>query len=70
MNALTSTSAPRFRCPRRITITLPYQVASSLQERCDDEGRSLSNLAAYLIESSLKTAEPEPPVRMSQSAWR
>ena len=55
MQTLSRITPPTFRNPRRITITLPYQVACSLQERCDDEGRSLSNLAAFLIESSLKT---------------
>lgn len=45
-----------FRNPRRISITIPYNVAVSLQERCDEEGRSLSNLAASLLESSLDQA--------------
>lgn len=45
--------APVFRCSRRISITLPHHVACTLQKRCDDEGRSLSNLAAYLLESSI-----------------
>ena len=51
--------AARFRHPRRISITLPHHVACSLQQRSDDEGRSLSNLAAYLLEWSLNTAGPE-----------
>lgn len=41
------------RRPRRISITIPYNVAISLETRCDREGRSLSNLAAYLLEHSL-----------------
>jgi len=45
--------ASAFRSPRRITITLPHNAFCALQERSDVEGRSLSNLAAYLIESSL-----------------
>lgn len=52
--------APAFRSPRRITITLPYNAFSSLQERSDQEGRSLSNLAAYLIESSLDNPNQAP----------
>jgi hypothetical protein len=44
-----------FRAPRRITITLPHNAFCDLQQRCDDEGRSLSNLAAYLLETALKT---------------
>lgn len=51
-----------FRHPRRITITMPHHVASSLQMRSDDEGRSLSNLAAYLLECSLRqSADPADP---------
>jgi hypothetical protein len=45
---------PAFRSPRRVTITLPYATYQDLQERADDEGRSLSNLAAFLLESSLQ----------------
>jgi hypothetical protein len=45
---------PAFRSPRRVTITLPYATYHDLQERADDEGRSLSNLAAFLLESSLQ----------------
>ena len=48
--------APGFRRPRRISITLPHHVVCSLQGRSDDEGRSLSNLAAYLLECSLEAA--------------
>ncbi|MEB3156121.1 MAG: hypothetical protein VKO26_01635 [Cyanobacteriota bacterium] len=42
-----------FRKPVRITITLPHNIYQHLKSRSDDEGRSLSNLAAYLIEKSL-----------------
>jgi hypothetical protein len=42
-----------FRKPVRITITLPHNIYQHLKVRSDDEGRSLSNLAAYLIEKSL-----------------
>lgn len=45
---------PAFRSPRRVTITIPYMTYQDLQERADGEGRSLSNLAAYLLESSLQ----------------
>ena len=44
---------PAFRSPRRVTITLPYMTYQDLQARADGEGRSLSNLAAFLLESSL-----------------
>jgi len=45
---------PAFRSPRRVTITLPFMTYQDLQERADGEGRSLSNLAAFLLESSLQ----------------
>jgi hypothetical protein len=44
---------PAFRSPRRVTITLPFATYQDLQVRADEEGRSLSNLAAFLLESSL-----------------
>lgn len=43
-----------FRSPRRVTITLPWATFEALQVRADAEGRSLSNLAAFLLESALK----------------
>jgi hypothetical protein len=55
MAAYSSQTALAFRAPRRITITLPHNAFCDLQQRCDDEGRSLSNLAAYLLETALKT---------------
>ncbi|MFN6353059.1 MAG: ribbon-helix-helix domain-containing protein [Cyanobacteriota bacterium] len=42
-----------FRKPVRVTITLPHNTYLHLKNRSDEEGRSLSNLAAYLIETSL-----------------
>jgi len=52
---------PAFRSPRRVTITLPYATFTDLQQRADDEGRSLSNLAAFLLETSLRPAKPNAP---------
>jgi hypothetical protein len=43
-----------FRKPVRVTITLAHNTYLHLKNRSDEEGRSLSNLAAYLIETSLK----------------
>jgi hypothetical protein len=42
------------RKPTRISITVPYCVADSLQQRSDVEGRSLSNLASHLLELALR----------------
>ncbi len=55
-----NTLAACFRHPHRITITLPHHVACNLQNRSDDEGRSLSNLAAFLLEWALR-ASAYPP---------
>ncbi|MFZ9621142.1 MAG: ribbon-helix-helix domain-containing protein [Prochlorococcaceae cyanobacterium] len=49
----------RSRAPKRLTITLPFTVFSALEQRSGQEGRSLSNLAAYLIERGLN--QPLPP---------
>jgi len=53
MTLSTATRKLVFRKPRRITITVPHHAFSALQQRSDLEGRSLSNLAAYLLEVSL-----------------
>ncbi|MCP9777316.1 MULTISPECIES: ribbon-helix-helix domain-containing protein [unclassified Cyanobium] len=42
------------RQPRRISITLSYHVHEALIRRSDEEGRSVSNLCAFLLEDSLK----------------
>jgi macrodomain Ter protein organizer (MatP/YcbG family) len=42
-----------FRKPVRISITLSYQSWHHLVARSDNEGRSISNLSAYLIERAL-----------------
>ncbi|MFM7549552.1 MAG: ribbon-helix-helix domain-containing protein [Cyanobacteriota bacterium] len=36
--------------PKRISITVPYVTYQKLLGRSDQEGRSLSNLAAYLLD--------------------
>ena len=42
-----------FRSSQRLTITVPHATLDALVERSNREGRSLSNLAAYLLESAL-----------------
>ena len=39
-----------FKKPTRITITINWKTFQELQARSEEEGRSLSNLAAYLLE--------------------
>ena len=41
-----------FKSPKRISITIPHNAYEYLVQRSDREGRSLSNLAAYLLESA------------------
>ena len=43
-----------FRSSQRLTITVAQSTLDSLVQRSGLEGRSLSNLAAYLLESSLE----------------
>ena len=50
-----------FRTSRRISITIPHSIAKNLEERADFEGRSISNLAAYLLEHSLSEIKNSLP---------
>ena len=54
MTAFSLSTAPAFRSPRRISITLSHHTYHQLIARSDDEGRSMSNLAAFLLETSLE----------------
>lgn len=47
--------------PTRVTITVPYEVFTRLRDRADHEGRSTSNLAAFLLERALRPAMQPPP---------
>lgn len=38
------------RRPLRVTTTINWQLHQRLQQRADEEGRSLSNLIAHLLE--------------------
>ena len=42
------------RSPKRITITIPHYTFQKIIERSNEEGRSLSNLAAFILEQGLK----------------
>lgn len=52
-------AASGFRRPVRVSITVPHHIHQALLSRSDQEGRSLSNLAAFLLEASLTSAEME-----------
>ncbi|WP_398317510.1 hypothetical protein [Vulcanococcus sp.] len=53
-----------FRSSQRLTITVAQSTLEALIARSSAEGRSVSNLAAYLIESALDPANhpPQHPV--------
>ena len=40
------------RKPQRVTSTLNWHLHQRLQQRADEEGRSLSGLIAYILERS------------------
>jgi hypothetical protein len=48
------------RVPTRVTITVPYRVFMALRDRADREGRSTSNLAAFLLERTLLVPTEKP----------
>jgi hypothetical protein len=41
------------RAPQRVTITLNYAAYKSLEKRSTVEGRSMSNLAAFILENAV-----------------
>lgn len=58
------------RQPRRISITLSFQVHEALLCRSEEEGRSLSNLCAFLLEEALRDSTRlllEPRAAMARS---
>jgi hypothetical protein len=50
-------AAIAFRKPQRVTITVAHSVYHYLCERSAHEGRSLSNLAAHLLERGISRVE-------------
>jgi hypothetical protein len=46
-----------FRSPTRISITLPDCIYQHLLRRSDEEGRSLRNLAAFLLEMAFEKSD-------------
>ena len=54
MGARSNPCNPTLRHPQRICITLPHHVFEALLRRSAEQGRSMSNLSAYLLEQSLQ----------------
>lgn len=51
------------RRPQRLTITVSYHVADHLIQQSNDQGRSISNLAAYLLERAIADPDSGPPIK-------
>ena len=50
---------PLFRKPRRVSITLPEPIYRELLERSNEQGRSISNLAAFLLEQAIASQQQQ-----------
>jgi hypothetical protein len=46
--------------PQRITVTIPSKLHQELVDRSDREGRSLSNLVAFLLKTTLFNSDSPP----------
>ena len=51
-----STLPQAARKPVRLSITIPHGLYCRIEQQASSEGRSMSNLAAYLLEASLPQA--------------
>lgn len=60
---MTANFALASRRPQRLTITVSHHVAEHLVEQSNSQGRSMSNLAAYLLEVALGDMPPVPPIK-------
>ena len=52
-NNLRDRIAAAKRAPRRISVTVSHHVAQTLEAQSTSEGRSVSNLCAYLLEAAI-----------------
>jgi len=54
--SITQNERHRFanRSPKRITITIPHSTFEAIIQRSNEEGRSLSNLAAFILEKGVQ----------------
>lgn len=59
-SALSSRLSMYSRCSQRISITVPYSILQALILRSNEEGRSVSNLSAFLLEQSLHFNDESP----------
>ena len=52
---------------KRINVTLPDSVVEELERWADNQGRSLANLAAFLLESSVNQAREKGEIPSQES---
>jgi hypothetical protein len=52
-------SSYSMRKPQRMTITVPWQLHQILLKHSDLQGRSLSNLACFWLESHAQMVQPQ-----------
>jgi hypothetical protein len=45
----------------RVQLVIPQALAQALKERAAAEGRTVSNLGAFLLETALRQLPPLPP---------
>lgn len=57
MRSRTSPFISGMRSPKRVSVTVPDVVLQRLIAHSDEQGRSTSNFAAYLLEVALDTLE-------------
>lgn len=57
-NPLHPTGRGQQRKPQRLTITVPWSTFERIERHATEQGRSLSNLSAYLLERALEELEP------------
>lgn len=62
-----NTRSNAFRKPRRVTITIPHATYLELERRSDEQGRSLSNLSAYLLECAISEPLMHQPLLIPSS---
>jgi hypothetical protein len=53
----------------KLSVNIPEEVATDLQQWADEEGRPRANLAAFLLELAVRQKYPEkyPPERLARS---
>jgi hypothetical protein len=56
------------RKPRRVTITIPHATDLELERRSCEQGRSLSNLSADLLECAVSATLAPQPLPMAEAS--